>query len=212
MGLRWTLRAHDADLVQSIERESNVSPVVAQILALREITRPDQIKSFLDLRMTGLRLPEELPGVTEAVAVIYSAITDKRKIFVYGDYDADGMTSTAILYRCLKLLNADVSYFIPERLDDGYGLSKKTLENLHKRGANMIVTVDCGIASVEEVAFAKQLGMQIVVTDHHHIGGPLPDADAIVHPALPGNPYPFEGLCGAAVSYTHLTLPTKRIV
>ena len=201
MGLRWTLRAHDADLVQSIERESNVSPVVAQILALREITRPDQIKSFLDLRMTGLRLPEELPGVTEAVAVIYSAITDKRKIFVYGDYDADGMTSTAILYRCLKLLNADVSYFIPERLDDGYGLSKKTLENLHKRGANMIVTVDCGIASVEEVAFAKQLGMQIVVTDHHHIGGPLPDADAIVHPALPGNPYPFEGLCGAGVAF-----------
>ena len=134
MGLRWTLRAHDADLVQSIERHSNVSPVVAQILALRGITRQDDVASFLDLKMTGLRLPEELPGVVQAGAVIYAAITDKRKIYIYGDYDADGMTSTAILYRCLKLLDADVSYFVPNRLDDGYGLSKEKLEHLHGTG------------------------------------------------------------------------------
>ena len=201
MALRWTLRAHDAQLVESIERTSNVSPVVAQILALRGISHPDQITSFFDLKMTGLRPPNELPGVVQAVEKIYAAITDKHKIFIYGDYDADGMTSTAILYRCLKLLEADVSYFVPNRMDDGYGLSIETLEKLHQRGAEMIITVDCGIASVEEVAFAKQKGMQVVITDHHHLGPALPDADAIVHPSLPGHGYPFLGLCGAGVAF-----------
>lgn len=201
MALRWMMRAHDAQLVESIERTSNVSPVVAQILALRGISRPDQVASFIDLKMTGLRPPQELPGVTQAVEKIYGAITDKRKIFVYGDYDADGMTSTAILYRCLKLLDADVSYFVPNRLSDGYGLSVDALEKLHHRGAETIITVDCGIASIDEVEFAKQQGMQIIVTDHHHIGSTLPNADAIVHPALPGHDYAFVGLCGAGVAF-----------
>ncbi|MFK7769036.1 MAG: single-stranded-DNA-specific exonuclease RecJ [Mariniblastus sp.] len=201
MGLRWTLRTHDADLIQSIERHSNVSPVVAQILALRGISRQDDVAAFLDLKMTGLRPPEELPGVVDAVAVIYAAITDKKKIYIYGDYDADGMTSTAILYRCFKLLDADVSYFVPNRLDDGYGVSKEKLKHLHGLGAELIVTVDCGIASVDEVEYAKELGLQIVVTDHHQIGHSIPDADAVVHPALPGHDYPFTGLCGAGVAF-----------
>ena len=201
MGLRWTMRPHDAQLVESIERQSKVSPVVAQILALRGISGPEQVASFLDLKMTDQRPPAELPGVTQATEVIYSAITDKKKIFVYGDYDCDGMTSTAILYRCLGLLGADVSYFVPSRLDDGYGLSIDALEKLHQRGANLIITVDCGIASVKEVEFARHKGLQVVVTDHHHFGPTLPDADAIVHPALPGFGYPFTGLCGAGVAF-----------
>ncbi len=201
MALRWTLRAHDTQLVQSIERSSNVSPVVAQILALRGISQPQQIESFFNLKMTGLRAPQELPGVNEAVEKIYTAVSDKKKIFIYGDYDADGMTSTAILYRCLKLIGGDVSYFVPNRLDDGYGLSVDTLGKLHQRGAEMIISVDCGITSVDEVRFAKEQGMQIVITDHHHPGLVLPDADAIVHPALPGHDYPFAGLCGAGVAF-----------
>ncbi len=201
MGLRWTLRLHDAQLVESIERESRVSPILAQILALRGIARPDQVASFLDLKMTGLRPPEELPGISAATEVVYTAIADRKKIVIYGDYDCDGMTATAILYRCLKLLGADVTYYVPNRLDEGYGLSISALEKLHQRGAQLVVTVDCGIASVTEVAYAKQLGLQIVVTDHHHFGPSLPDADAIVHPALPGFNYPFTGLCGAGVAF-----------
>ena len=201
MGLRWTLRLHDAQLVESIERESKVSPILAQILALRGITRPDHVASFLDLKMTGLRPPEELPGITAATEIIYAAIADRKKIVIYGDYDCDGMTGTAILYRCLKLLDADVTYYVPNRLDEGYGLSNSALEKLQQRGAQLVVTVDCGVASVTEVAYARQLGLQIVVTDHHHIGPSLPDADAIVHPALPGSHYPFTGLCGAGVAF-----------
>ena len=129
MSLKWNLRAHDAQLVQSIERASGVSPVIAQLLALRGITQPDHVSNFLDLKMTGLRKPSELPGIDDAVDVIFESIEAKERIWVYGDYDADGMTSTAILYRCLKKLGADVGYFVPNRLDDGYGVSNESLKN-----------------------------------------------------------------------------------
>ncbi len=201
MGTRWTLRAHDAQLVESIERAAGVSPVVAQILALRGITGSREVTSFLDLRMTGLRPPQELPGLSKAAEIIYDSIIQNKKIFIYGDYDADGMTSTAIMYRCLKRLDADVSYFLPNRLDDGYGVNGDSLRKLADRGAQLIVTVDCGIGSIDEVKLAHELGLTIVVTDHHQIGNSLPEADAIVHPGLPGHDYPFTGLCGAGVAF-----------
>ncbi len=198
---RWTIRAHDAQLVESIEKGSGVSSVLAQILALRGIIQPAEIATFLDLKMTGLRPPAELPGLNSAVDVIYQAISDNQKVVVYGDYDADGMTSTAILFRCLKKMGAQVSYFVPNRLDDGYGISNANLKILADRGANLVITVDCGITSVVEVDYAHSLGLQIVVTDHHHPGPELPRADGIVHPDLPGHSYPFAGLCGAGVAF-----------
>ena len=201
MAMRWTIKAHDAQLVESIEQTSAVSPVIAQILALRGITRPDEVTSFLDMKMTGLRPPQDLPGVPAAVEIILNAIRSNQKIFIYGDYDADGMTSTAILYRGMTLLGGDVSYFVPNRLSDGYGLNCEAIQKLHERGAQLIVTVDCGITSVEQVAKAKELGVPIVVTDHHLPGPELPDADAIVHPGLPDTDYPFAGLCGAGVAF-----------
>ena len=201
MSLKWNLRAHDAHLVQSIERSCNVSPVIAQLLALRGITETDHVNRFLDLKMTGLRKPTELPGVTDAVDVIFESIEAKERIWVYGDYDADGMTSTAILYRCLKKLGADVGYFVPNRLHDGYGVSNENLKKIRDRDVGLVVTVDCGINSVSEIEYAKSIGLRVVITDHHQVGGKLPDAAAIVHPALPANPYPFPGLCGAGVAF-----------
>lgn len=201
MSLKWNLRTHDAQLIQSIERTSGVSPVVAQLLALRGISRPEEVQSFLDLKMTGLRAPEELPGVSKAVEVILAAVDRSEKIFVYGDYDADGMTSTAILYLCLKALGADIHYFVPNRLDDGYGVSTANLDKLKERGAQLVITVDCGITSVDEVEHGKRIGLPMIITDHHHVGPALPDALAIVHPGLPESPYPFAGLCGAGVAF-----------
>ncbi|MEM7454537.1 MAG: single-stranded-DNA-specific exonuclease RecJ [Planctomycetota bacterium] len=201
MNQRWKLRAHDAALVQSIERSAGVSPVVAQILALRGITQPAKVTSFLDLKMTGLLPPEELPGLPAAVDVIMAGIADGRKIMIYGDYDCDGMTSTAIMYLTLKKLGADVSYHVPNRLGDGYGVSNEGLDKIAKRGAQLVITVDCGISSVDQVEYAKTLGMDMVITDHHQFGSKLPDARAIVHPALPDHEYPFHGLCGAGVAF-----------
>ena len=201
MPLRWSVQHHDAELIQSIEQTCRVSPVVAQILAVRGLTHPNDVSSFLDLKMTGLHPPTDLPGAAQAAEQIYEAIQAKRKIIIYGDYDCDGMTSTAILYRCISILGGNVGYFVPSRLDDGYGVSRDSLSKLKERGAEFIVTVDCGINSVQEVEFAKSLGIPMIVTDHHVPNGPLPEAAAIVHPALPDQNYPFKDLCGAGVAF-----------
>ena len=201
MAMRWKIRPHDQALIEQICTATKVSPIIAQILAARDITDAREIESFLDLKLTRLRHPFSLPGVPAACDVILNAVTSQKKIVIYGDYDCDGMTSTAILFSCLKLLGAKVSYFIPSRIDDGYGLNADRLKELRQRAADLIVTVDCGIASADEVDVAKELGLQVVITDHHQFGSRLPAADAIVHPALPDGGYPFHGLCGAGVAF-----------
>lgn len=197
----WRIIPHDRGLVGKLESLTGVSPVVAQLLAARGVHDPEQVKRFLDCKLSSLRDPDELPGVISASEKIAAAIRDKKKVIVYGDYDADGMTSTAILYRGLKLLGADVGYYVPNRLEEGYGVNSEALQILAKRGANQIITVDCGIASLTEATLAKELGLELIVTDHHEMAESLPDAAAIVHPRLPGTNYPFAGLCGAGVAF-----------
>ena len=201
MSKQWILRTHDVQLIQSIEREANVSPALAQILALRGVSNALEVDRFLSLKMTGLHEPADLPGVVRATEIILQAIADRKRIVIYGDYDCDGMTATAILVRCLELLEANVHYFIPNRCDDGYGLNTDALKRQMDLGTDLFISVDCGIASVNEVAFVKQAGKQIIVTDHHQYGEQLPDADALIHPSLPGSQYPFTGLCGAGVAF-----------
>jgi single-stranded-DNA-specific exonuclease len=132
---------------------------------------------------------------------IINAIRAGRPIVVYGDYDADGMTATALLFECLRMLGAQVSYYVPNRIDEGYGLNDETLNTLAERGASLIVTVDCGIAAVAEAETARRLGLELVITDHHQFGERLPEAAAIVHPRLPGGSYPFGDLSGAGVAF-----------
>ncbi len=200
MGKRWRVHSHDVSLVERLEQAARVPPVVAQLLVSRGMHDAREARSFLDAKFSDLRQPDDLPGVPEATERIFRAIADKRRVVVYGDYDADGMTATSILYRCLKLLGADVGYHVPNRLDDGYGLHDEALKRLASRGASLLVTVDCGIGSVKEARTAKQLNLELIVTDHHEFGDSLPDAAAIVHPRLPGHSYPFGELCGAGVA------------
>lgn len=197
---RWRLVPHDAERIARLERAAGVSPIVAQLLLARGVYEADAARTFLDAKLTGLRDPDQLPGAADAADRVYSAVRDRRKIVVYGDYDADGMTATAILLSCLKLLGADASYYVPNRLEEGYGLSCEALRTLAERGASLVISVDCGIASIAEAALAKELGLELIVTDHHEFASQLPDAAAIVHPRLPGTSYPFGGLCGAGVA------------
>jgi single-stranded-DNA-specific exonuclease len=194
MPLRWKIRPHDQGVVDRICEANQLSPVIAQILAAREITGWTEIEAFFDLRLTQVPGPFRLPGMEQACGVILAAIAAGKKIIVYGDYDCDGITATAIMYRCLKLLGATVTYFVPSRIDDGYGLNSERLREL-------IITVDCGIASLAEAEVAREIGLQLVITDHHQLGSGLPEAAAIIHPALPGGDYPFAGLCGAGVAF-----------
>lgn len=201
MARRWKFRPHDQGLIDRISSANNLSPVIAQILAARDLTDSQTIRGFFDRRLTQLRPPSQLPGLDQACDVILDGIRQGLAIVIYGDYDCDGITATAILFLSLQQLGAKVSYFVPHRLDDGYGLNRERLEELHSRGAQMVITVDCGITSLAEVDRARELGMRIVVTDHHQFADRLPDADAVVHPARPDCAYPFPGLSGAGVAF-----------
>ena len=198
---KWTFEPFDVGAVQDLAQRADISTVVAQLLLRRGIADPDAARNFLDAKLTSLRAPEELPGVTEACKVIGQAMDAGHEMVVHGDYDADGMTATAILYRCLQLLGAKVTYFLPNRMEEGYGLHPETIERFANSGKKLVITVDCGVASIQAAQRARQLDVRLVITDHHRFGDQLPEADAIVHPALPGRNYPFAGLCGAGVAF-----------
>jgi single-stranded-DNA-specific exonuclease len=201
MPKRWHVRPHDAAAVAALERSAGVPSLVAALLVARGVTQPDEVKAFLSGGLTDLRDPETLPGVPEAADRILAAVKAGRQIVVYGDYDADGMTATAILVGCLEALDANPRWYVPNRFEEGYGLNAEALEKLAAEGARLVVTVDCGIASVAEAARARDLGLELIVTDHHSFADTLPEADVLVHPRLPGTAYPFGELCGAGVAF-----------
>lgn len=200
MPKRWRIAMHDPARVAALGRAAGIPPVVAQLLLGRGVCDPDSVREFLDVRLSGLRDPEQLPGAVRAAELIHAAIRDGRRITVYGDYDADGISATAILLLCLRLLGARADYYIPNRIDEGYGLNHEALRTLAAAGADVVITVDCGIASVAEAETACQLGLTLIVTDHHRSAERLPCVAAIVHPGLPDSDYPFPGLCGAGVA------------
>jgi len=201
MPKRWHIQPHDGALVTAIERSAGVSPLVARLLAVRGLTEAADVKAFLSGTMADLRDPDLLPGVAEAADRILTAVRAGRRIVVYGDYDADGMCATAILMSCLEALDANATWYVPDRLEEGYGLNAQALSTLAAQGANLVITVDCGIASVAEARHARDLGLELVVTDHHSFTDTLPPADVLVHPRLPGTAYPFGELCGAGVAF-----------
>lgn len=168
--------------------------------------------------LSALHEPELLPGMPQAVDRLFAAIQAQRKICVYGDYDVDGVTGTAMLVTCLKILEAQVEFHVPDRLEEGYGLNIDALRRLAESGVKTVVTVDCGIASIAEAIEARRLGLELIVTDHHEFKATLPLADVVVHPRLPltpspspgvpgegsnlsGVPYPFGGLSGSGVAF-----------
>ncbi|MFN7732961.1 MAG: single-stranded-DNA-specific exonuclease RecJ [Pirellula sp.] len=201
MAKRWIFRGHDSGAFLRLADQLNIDPVVAQLLSVRGIDTPDRAKFFLESKFADLRDPELLPGIDTAANRILKAIADREPITVYGDYDADGMTATAIMLTCLEMLGADVTYHVPNRLEDSYGISAEAIQQLHRLGRKLIVSVDCGIGAIEEAQLCRSLGIDLIVTDHHHCREVLPEAVAIVHPDLPGGNYPFPGLCGAGVAF-----------
>jgi single-stranded-DNA-specific exonuclease len=213
MPKRWRIASYDVERVAALGRAAGVPHVVAQLLLGRGICDADSVRQFLEVRLSGLRDPEALPGAVRAAELLHRAIRDGRRITVYGDYDADGVTATAILLLCLKLLGAHADYYIPNRIDEGYGLNHDALRTIAGQGGDVVVTVDCGITSVAEAETARALGLTLIITDHHRphageslgdspsaVSEKLPHVAAIVHPGLPGSTYPFAGLCGAAVA------------
>jgi single-stranded-DNA-specific exonuclease len=198
----WHLLPQDRAAMEQLARELRVSPVVAQLLLNRGLTDAASARRFLDAPLNGLHRPELLHGVPEAADRLWEAVRQGRRICVYGDYDVDGTAGTAILWQALRLAGSQqTDFYVPHRLEEGYGLNGEALAQIVRTGASVVVTVDCGIGSLAEADEARRLGLELIITDHHEPKERLPEAAALVHPRLPGGAYPFGGLSGAGVAF-----------
>jgi single-stranded-DNA-specific exonuclease len=201
----WHLLPHDPHAIERLARALGQTPIVAQLLINRGLLDVEEAHRFLAAPLTGLHEPALLPGVTEAAARLFDAVRQQRSICVYGDYDVDGVTGTAILVQILRLLDAKVEFHVPHRLEDGYGLNTEALKRIAESGTSVVVTVDCGIASLAEAEEARKLGLELLITDHHEPKDRLPDVPVLVHPRLSGAgngaAYPFGSLSGSGVAF-----------
>ncbi len=195
---RWNGGSYDREAAKQL-REAGYPGLLAAVLASRGVT-PDEAHTLLMRDQLKLNDPLLLKDMDKAVARIRRALELGEKIAVFGDYDVDGITATVLLVHYLRSLGADCLKFIPRRIEDGYGLGKDALQNLRDQGVSLVITVDCGITGVEEVLFAREIGLDLVITDHHECKDILPDAVAVVDPKRSDCPYPFKHLAGVGVA------------
>lgn len=198
----WRFMPFDQAIVSRLGAELKVPALIAQILASRGCRSGDEATTFLSAKLMDMHDPDLLPGVSEAADLIVEAVSENRRVTIYGDYDVDGVTATSILWHCLQLLGAKVDYYIPHRLEEGYGINCDAIRQLQEEDPRrLIISVDCGITSIKEAELARELGLDLIITDHHQMADSLPDARVLVHPRLPGSTYPFGDLCGAGVAF-----------
>jgi single-stranded-DNA-specific exonuclease len=186
---------------EAIQELSGYPPILRQILYNRGYHTHEQARSFLEAQPPVGTQPENLLDLTKAVNRIQYAIHHQEKVVIYGDYDADGVTATALLWIALKSLGAEVRGYIPNRFEEGYGLNIDALRTLFEEGTNLVITVDCGIRSWEEAAYSRSVGMDLIITDHHYPLDELPTAFAVINPKQPGDIYPEKNLAGVALAY-----------
>ncbi len=196
---RWRVAA-PFDRAEEMASQLGTAPLIAQILYNRGIDDAEAGKSFLNPKLTDLHDPALLPGTQEAAQRIARAVADKQPIVIHGDYDVDGMTAVAILHACLAMLGAKADYYVPHRLEEGYGVNAEAMRKIISDGAKLVITVDCGISAAGPIAEARAAGVDVIVTDHHSLPQKLPDATAIVHPGVGGD-YPNPDLAGAGVAF-----------
>ncbi|BAY87373.1 single-stranded-DNA-specific exonuclease RecJ [Calothrix parasitica NIES-267] len=199
---RWQIYPQKTELARKLAEVTNMSPLISQLLINRGFDLPDTAEIFLNPQSLNLPEPlDEFPDLAMSVELLQNAISTQEKIAICGDYDADGMTSTALLLRSLRTFNADVDYAIPSRMHEGYGINKRIIEEFHDEGVRIILTVDNGISAFEPIARAKELGLKTIITDHHDIPQKLPPADAILNPKLLPEYSVYRGVAGVGVAY-----------
>ena len=191
----------DEQVVQHLQQTLKIPAVSAKLLASRGFTDTEQTKAFLNMSESTMHDPYLFHDMEKAVTRIKKAIDNDELILVYGDYDADGVTSTTVMMTALQQLNAHVTFAIPNRFIDGYGPSERLFKQAFDDGVNLIITVDNGISGINEIQYAKDLGMDVIITDHHEPGDILPPAHAIIHPRHPLGHYPFSELAGVGVAF-----------
>ena len=205
---QWKFWERDTSQVEAISAESRVSPALAALLLERGLEHPQEIQDFLHPKLAKLRNPSDLKGMDAAVDRLILAMEKGERIVVWGDYDVDGVTSTTQLLLFFEAIGYPIDFHVPNRLRDGYGLNSLQLETLAKEGVQVVITVDCGISNQKEVAHATELGVDILIIDHHEIPEHLPAACAIVDPHQEDCSYPFMGMAAAGLTF-HLLIALR---
>lgn len=202
MQKRWTVKNHDYDLIRELSKSLKISPIVAALLTSRGYDTEESATKFLNPKYQDLHEPNLLKGMDTAVKRILKAIENKEKILIWGDYDVDGTTGTTVLRKALEILGAETGFHVPHRFTEGYGINIPALEKAKERHYKLVISVDCGITSFEPVAWAKENGMDFIITDHHlakEKGNP--DAFAVINPNQKGCEYPDKNLAGVGVAF-----------
>lgn len=198
----WNIKKYNEEEIDKISNKYNISKCLAKLLKSREV---EDIDMYLNGTLKDLRDPFLLKDMQKIVDRIKLAINKKEKICIYGDYDVDGITSITIMYKFLSDLGLDVIYYLPDRLQEGYGVNNEALDKIKKEGVSLVITVDCGITAIDEVEYAKSLGLDIAITDHHECTENLPTALAIINPKQKDDNYPFKMFAGVGVAFKVLS-------
>lgn len=199
---RWQLNEFNPEQINSLIEATGLPPLLVQVLINRGIMTPEEAEVYVNPETENLPSPQqEFSDLDQSIALIIEAIEEKDPIIICGDYDADGMTSTALLLRTLRYLGAEVDYLIPSRMTEGYGINTRIVEECASNGVGLILTVDNGIAAYDPIYRAVELGLQVIITDHHDLPEIVPPADAILNPKLLPEISPYRGLAGVGVAY-----------
>lgn len=207
----WQVRPVQTELARLISSELNVSLITAQVLVARGATSVQVADQLLNVQHQAEHSPWLLPAMNTAVDRVAQAVQTGEHIMVYGDYDVDGQTATALMVRVLRRLGAAADYYIPSRMDEGYGLHSQAVRDIAATGCTLIITVDCGTTAAAEIKLAHELGVDCVVTDHHEPAGTIAAALAVINPKLPGSRYPWPNLAGVGVAYKLAAALTERL-
>lgn len=204
MGLVWkysSLGAEEKELAKELAAQAKVLPQVGEMIMKRGVRDSESLSRYLRPSLKDLHDPFLMPGMDKAVARLNKAIGNKEKILIYGDYDVDGITAVTLVYMYLRYITTSIEYYIPDRYEEGSGISKQAIDFAHAEGFSLFIALDCGIKANDMVAYAKSLGIDFIICDHHVPDSDLPEAIANLNPKLPGSPYPFKELSGCGVGY-----------
>ena len=204
MGHKWKYQPPTYKQIEEAERlaeELDISPILCRLLVARGVTSVADAKQFFRPRLSNLHNPFLMNDMDIAVKRLNKALGRKERILVYGDYDVDGTTAVALVYKFLQQYSSNIDYYIPDRKEDGYGISRRGVDYAHSTGVKLVIVLDCGIKAVEEIAYAKSLGIDFIVCDHHVPDKQLPDAVAILNPKRVDNRYPYRHLSGCGVGF-----------
>ena len=206
----WKIKEIDNTKVKEYVEKFKISEVAAKMLLAKDLTE-DKIEEYLNPSIEKLHDPYLLNDMDILVDRIILAQDRKEKVAIYGDYDVDGITSITLIYTFLRDLGLDMVYYLPDRIEEGYGLNTEALKKLKDDGVSLVITVDCGISAVNEVEYAKSIGLDVCITDHHECSDTLPKAISIVNPKRPDSTYPFNSLAGVGVTFKVLSAIVKRL-